>query len=170
MDIVFNCPHCEQEMAVDNSGAGSEIQCPSCGEKITIPAAATPPVPESDPAGMVAGGSQASHTIASSAAAKIEMHLKVPVRDKPGEVLIAKPKTPLEAAARGAAKKVRIRTIRHAACVESGHDRFDEKVAEFLNEVGEANLVGIHPVSYTHFDVGTQKVVEDFGIIVVYRG
>ena len=47
MDIVFNCPHCEQELAVDNSGAGSEIQCPSCGEKIMIPAAATPPAPES---------------------------------------------------------------------------------------------------------------------------
>ena len=101
-------------MAVDNSGAGSEIQCPSCGEKITIPAEATPPAPESAPAGAVGGGSQASHTIASSAAAKIEMHLKVPVRDKPGEVLIAKPKPPLEAVARGADKKVRVRTIRHA--------------------------------------------------------
>jgi DNA-directed RNA polymerase subunit RPC12/RpoP len=169
MDIIFNCPHCEQEMAVDNSGAGSEIQCPSCGGKITIPSAATPPVPESAPAGPVGGGSQASHTIASSAAAKIEMHLKVPVRDRPGEVLIAKPKPPLEAA-KGADKKVRVRTIRHAACVEGGHDKFDEKAAEFLNEVGEANLVGIHTVGYTHFDVGTQKIVEDYGVIVVYRG
>jgi DNA-directed RNA polymerase subunit RPC12/RpoP len=170
MDIVFNCPHCEQELAVDNSGAGSEIQCPSCGEKIMIPAAATPPASESAPAGSVGGGSQASHTIASSAAAKIEMHLKVPVRDKPGEVLIAKPKPPLEAVARGADKKVRVRTIRHSNCIEGGHDKFDEKVAEFLNEVGEANFVGIHTVGYTHFDVGTQKIVEDYGILVVYRG
>lgn len=170
MDIVFNCPHCEQELAVDNSGAGSEIQCPSCGEKIMIPAAATPPVPESAPAGAVGGGSQASHTIASSAAAKIEMHLKVPVRDRPGEVLIAKTKPPLEAVARGADKKVRVRTIRHANCVEAGHDKFDEKAAEFLNEVGEANLIGIHTVGYTHFDVSIQKIVEDYGILVVYRG
>jgi len=155
---------------VDNSGAGSEIQCPSCGEKIMIPAEATPPAPESAPAGAVGGGSQASHTIASSAAAKIEMHLKVPVRDKPGEVLIAKPKPPLEAVARGADKKVRVRTIRHANCIEAGHDKFDEKAAEFLNEIGEANLVGIHMVGYTHFDVGTQKIVEDYGILVVYRG
>ena len=170
MDIVFNCPHCEQELAVDNSGAGSEIQCPSCGAKIMIPAEATPPAPEPAPAGAVGGGSQASHTIASSAAAKIEMHLKVPVRDKPGEVLIAKPKPPLEAVARGADKKVRVRTIRHANCIEAGHDKFDEKAAEFLNEIGEANLVGIHMVGYTHFDVGTQKIVEDYGILVVYRG
>jgi DNA-directed RNA polymerase subunit RPC12/RpoP len=170
MDIIFNCPHCEQEMAVDSSGAGSEIQCPSCGQKITIPARATPPAPESAPAEPVGGGSQASHTIASSAAAKIEMHLKVPVRDKPGEVLIAKPKTPLAAVARGADKKIRVRTIRHNMCIEAGHDKFDEKVTEFLHEVGEPNLIGVHPVSYSHFDVGTQKLLSDYGVLVLYRG
>jgi hypothetical protein len=157
-------------MAVDNSGAGSEIQCPSCGAKIMIPAEATPPAPESAPAGAVGGGSQASHTIASSAAAKIEMHLKVPVRDKPGEVLIAKPKPPLEAVARGADKKIRVRTIRHSNCIEAGHDKFDEKVTEFLHEVGEANLIGVHTISYTHFDVGTQKLLTDYGVLVLYRG
>ena len=25
MDIVFNCPNCDQEMAVDQSGVGTEI-------------------------------------------------------------------------------------------------------------------------------------------------
>ena len=42
------------------------------------------------------------------------MHLKVPVRDKPGEVLIANPKPPLAAVVRGAGKKIRVRTIRHS--------------------------------------------------------
>jgi len=170
MDIIFNCPHCEQEMAIDSSGAGSEIQCPSCGQKITIPAAATPPASISAPAGPADGGHQGTHSIASSAAAKVEMHLKVPVRDKPGEVLIAKPKPPLEAVARGADKKTRVRTIRHAGCIEAGHDKFDERVSEFLNEVGEANLVGFHTISYTHFDVGTQKILTDYGVLIVYRG
>jgi DNA-directed RNA polymerase subunit RPC12/RpoP len=171
MDIVFNCPHCEQELAVDNSGAGSEIQCPSCGEKIMIPADATPPVPDSAPEG--AGGvshQSAGHSIASSAAAKVEMHLKVPVRDKPGEVLIAKPKPPLEAVARGAAKKIRVRTIRHSNCVEAGHDKFDEKVTEVLSEIGETNLIVAHTISYTHFDVGTQKILNDYGLMILYRG
>ena len=166
MDIIFNCPHCEQEMAIDSSGAGSEIQCPSCGQKITIPSAPTPPVP----AGPVDGGHQGTHSIASSAAAKVEMHLKVPVRDKPGEVLIAKSKPPLEAVARGADKKARVRTIRHSACIEAGHDKFDERVSEFLNEVGEANIIAIHTISYTHFDVGTQKLLTDYGVLVIYRG
>ena len=170
MDIIFNCPHCEQEMAIDSSGAGSEIQCPSCSQKITIPAGATPPVPESVPEGAVGVSHQSTaHSIATSAAAKVEMHLKVPVRDKPGEVLIAKPKPPLEAAAKGTDKKIRVRTIRHSNCIEAGHDKFDERVTDFLNEVGEANLVVVHTVSYTHFDVGTQKLLTDYGVLVVYR-
>ena len=37
MDVIFNCPKCEQELAVDSSGAGTEIECPSCGESIVIP-------------------------------------------------------------------------------------------------------------------------------------
>ena len=168
MDIIFNCPHCEQEMAIDSSGAGSEIQCPSCGQKITIPDAPTPPPHESAPEAPADGGHQ--HTIASSAAAKVEMHLKVPVRDKPGEVLIAKPKLPLEAVAKGADKKIRMRTIRHAACIEAGLDKFDERVTEFLHEVGEPNLVGVHTISYTFFDVGTQKILTDYGLIIMYRG
>ena len=167
MDIVFNCPHCEQELAVDNSGAGTEIQCPSCGEKIMIPAAPTPPAPE----GAVGVSHQSTaHSIATSAAAKVEMHRKVPVRDKPGEVLIAKPKSPLEAVARGAGKKIRVRTIRHSNCVEAGHDKFDEKVTEVLSEIGEANLIVAHTISYTHFDVGTQKILNDYGLMILYRG
>jgi DNA-directed RNA polymerase subunit RPC12/RpoP len=173
MDIIFNCPDCEQEMAVDSSGAGSEIQCPSCGQKITIPADApsappAPPAPHA-PAPAVHADTSHQHTIASSAAAKVEMHLKVPVRDKPGEVLIAKPKA-AEAPVKGAAKKLRMRTIRHATCIESGHDKFDERVSEFLNQIGEADIISTHIIAYTHFDVSIQKMMDDYGLLIVYRG
>jgi DNA-directed RNA polymerase subunit RPC12/RpoP len=168
MDIVFNCPNCDQELVVDQSGAGTQIDCPACGEHITIPSTgkvttdSLPPVPPPKPA--------TASPIASSAAAKVELHLKVPVRDKPPESLIGKPKPPLEVVQKGAGKKIRTRTIRHAACIESGHDRFDEKVSEFLQEVGEGNLVGIHVVNYEHFDVGIQKILTDYGVLIVYRG
>jgi DNA-directed RNA polymerase subunit RPC12/RpoP/histone H3/H4 len=165
MDIIFDCPNCQQELAVDSTGAGTEIACPSCGETITIPRQSTKAAPE------------AAHStglpvnpIAASAAAKIEKHLKVPVRDKPSELLIKKANVPLEAVAKGADKRIRVHTIRHATCVESGHDRFDEKATEFLNEVGEANLVSIHTVSYTFVDIASQKTLTDFGILIVYRG
>ena len=168
MDIVFNCPNCDQEMAVDQTGAGSQIDCPSCGQELTIPAAGkattgalpaiTPP-----PAATVS-------PITTSAAAKVPMHLKVPVRDKPGESLIDKPKPPLEVVQKGAGKRLRIHTIRRAACIESGHDKFDEKVSAFLQEITETNLVAIHTISYEMFDVGVQKIMTDYGVIIIYRG
>jgi len=168
MDIVFNCPNCDQEMAVDHTGAGSEIECPSCSQTITIPssgkvttgslpAMTPPPAPTANP-------------IAASAAGKVSLHLKVPVRDKPGESLIDKPKPPLEIVQKGAGKKLRLHTIRRAACMESGHDKFDEKVTAFLQEVTETNLIGIHTISYEIFDVGVQKIMTDYGVLIVYRG
>mgnify|MGYP003330916734 CR=1 FL=1 len=169
MDIIFNCPNCDQELAVDQSGAGSQIECPSCGDNITIPSTgkvttgSIPPVTPPPP------GPTAS-PIASSAAAKVPLHLKVPVRDTPGEVLIDKPKPPLEVVQKGAGKRLRIHTIRRASCIESGHDYFDDRVSEFLNKVGETNLISIHTINYEHFDVGIQKIMTDYGLVIVFRG
>lgn len=164
MDIVFNCPNCEQELAVDQAGAGSEIECPTCHETITIPSnkQTSGPLPSTPPPMPPPG--------ATPAAAKVELHLKVPVRDKPSESLIGKPKPPLEVVQKGAGKRIQTRTIRHASCVESGHDKFDEKVSAFLHEVGESNLIGIHVINYEHFDVGVQKIMTDYGVLVIYRG
>lgn len=169
MDIIFDCPKCEQELAVDSSGAGSEITCPSCGEKIVIPTnAAAPAAPVSpltghDPAHPV-------NPIASSAAAKVEMHLKVPVHAGPTERLIEKPKAPLEVAARESDKKLRVKTIRHTDCIEVGHDKFDEVVTNFLQKVGEQNITSINALTYTHLDIGSQKLMTDYAVMVVYRG
>ncbi|MBI3879332.1 MAG: MoxR family ATPase [Verrucomicrobia bacterium] len=43
MDAVFNCPKCGQELAVDESWAGSEVPCPTCGVKVTVPSNVNPP-------------------------------------------------------------------------------------------------------------------------------
>ena len=169
MDIIFDCPKCDQELAVDSGGAGSEINCPACGEKIVIPPASAGRAPVPAPT----AAHDPTHPVSSmatSAAAKVEMHLKVPVRDTPGETLIVKPKPPLEAVVRGAGKQLRSHTIKHAACVESGHDKFDEVVSKFLIQVGEPNIVAMHTISYTHLDIGTQKLLNDYGLMVLYRG
>jgi len=31
-------------------------------------------------------------------------------------------------------------------------------------------MIGAHTISYTYFDVGTQKVLTDYGVLVIYRG
>jgi len=92
------------------------------------------------------------------------------VHDKPVESLIGKAKPPLDAVQKGAGKRLRIRTIRRAACIENGHDLFDDKVSAFLHEIGESNIVSTHVVSYEQFDVGVQKIMTDYGILVIYRG
>ena len=166
-DIIFNCPKCDQELAVDNSGAGSEINCPACGEKIVIPQSAVRP-----PSARIATHDTAHpvNPIASSAAAKIEKHLRVPVHSKPAEMLIEKPLAPLEVAGKESDKKMRVKTIRHTDCIEVGHDKFDEVLTNFLVKVGEQNVISINSLTYTHIDIGSQKLLADYAVLVVYRG
>lgn len=172
MDVVFNCPKCEQELAVDSAGSGTEINCPSCGALIVIPApepTTSRPGAESA-AGAPRGEVNPVNPIASSAAAKVEMHLRVPVHKTPTESLIVKPLVPLEVAAKETDKKLRVKTIKHTDCVEVGHDKFDEVVSNFLAKIGEANMMSITTIVYTHLDIGTQKLLQDFGVLIVYRG
>jgi len=169
MEIIFNCPNCGQELAVDAEGAGSQIPCPTCSETITIPQEPSKNAPAGPPA-EVPAASLAPSAMASSAAAKVEFHLKVPVRTTPGESLIKKGAVPLDAVARGADKQIRVRTIRHDKCIDAGHDKFDEMVSKVLADIGEPNLIGIHTISYEHFDVQSQKVMTDYGLVIVHRG
>src|SRR5262249_31731411 len=159
MDVIFNCPKCDQELAVDASGAGSEINCPSCGQSIVIPSperSAVQPGGESRP-GAPRLESHPINPIASSAAARRERHLKVPVHKSPAASLIEKPLAPLEVAAKETDKRIKVKTIKHTDCIEVGHDRFDEVVTNFLGKVGEPNIVSITTLTYTHLDIGTQK-------------
>lgn len=171
MDIIFNCPKCEQELAVDSSGAGTEINCPSCSEKIVIPQANKPGAPKpgaaAKPVATAAG--QPHSAMTSSAAAKVEMHLKVPVSARETESLIQKPKLSLEASAKTGGPGLKVKTIRHTDCIEVGHDKFDQFVTDFLAKVGEANVVSITPLIYTHLDIGSQKLLNDYAIMIVYR-
>lgn len=156
MDIVFKCPACHQQLEVDLAAAGQQIACPSCTQTITIP--------QPDASNMKVG--IAAH---SSAASKEEKHFAVPVSEKPVEALIKKAHAPLEAA-RDGARKLRIRTIRHIDCKEVGHDNFDVVVTEVLGKIGEENIVSITTINYSYVEMGTQKMLTDFGVLIVYKG
>jgi hypothetical protein len=172
MDVIFNCPHCEQELAVDSSGAGAELNCPSCGETITIPepqSGVPRPAGDGAPATPARVEPRPVNAMASSAAAKVELHLKVPT-NKTAESLITKPLVPLEAAAKATDKGLKTKTIRHTDCIEVGHDKFDEIVTKALNKIGEDNIISITTINYSYLDIGTQKLLTDFGVLIVYRG
>ena len=42
MDINFKCLKCEQHIAVDETGAGWSVDCPKCGQKLTVPQKTSP--------------------------------------------------------------------------------------------------------------------------------
>lgn len=158
MDIEFKCRHCHQSLTVDAEGAGTEIQCPSCGGTLRIPHA--------DP---MHAAPHIINPIASSAAAREgEKHFSVPQHQKPAGSLIEKPLKPLEAAAKEGVT-LRIKCIRHFDCVEVGKDHFDEVVTNFLNKVGEANIVKIETFNYSHRDLETREFVTDYGVFVLYK-
>lgn len=37
-DIEFGCPSCQTQLVVDRDGAGLEVPCPQCGQRLTVPA------------------------------------------------------------------------------------------------------------------------------------
>ncbi len=163
MDIVFKCPHCQTELEVDSTAAGEAIPCPSCNREINIPAASSgPPPPPTAPTAPTAPQPPASTG---------EKKFAVPVSDKPVAPLIRKALPTLDAQAKIDGKKLlRLRTIRHSDCKEVGHDNFDSDVTEFLNHVGEENIVSITTINYSYIEMGTQKIITDFGVAIVYRG
>ena len=40
MDISFNCEKCGQQIVIDASGAGNQVQCPKCSAALSVPSAA----------------------------------------------------------------------------------------------------------------------------------
>ncbi|MEI6083893.1 MAG: UvrD-helicase domain-containing protein [Verrucomicrobiota bacterium] len=37
MDIHFHCEKCQQRLVVEEAGAGVQVQCPNCGQQLTVP-------------------------------------------------------------------------------------------------------------------------------------
>ena len=42
--------------------------------------------------------------------------------------------------------------------------------ADFWSQVGESNIVATHVVVYEQFDVGVQKIMTYYGLLILYRG
>jgi len=173
MEIIFNCKECDQELSVDAEAAGSEFNCPTCGTQLTVPQA------DGATASTEADGAEAAppprtfgtsvvNAMKMSAGAKEEHHFKVTLREHASESLIQKPNLPLEVAAKEA-YKIKVKTIRHSDCVEVGHDKFDEIVTRFLNQIGEGKLMSLNPITYQYIEIGSQKVVTDFGVLIIYH-
>lgn len=192
MDITFNCPKCDQELVVDASYAGEQIECPECSAEIIVPDAEDAVESETDeteerenedssetdeeeedteqkkPTPVKTGG--VINAMASSAAARENKVFSVPVHEGPTEEkLIQKPQTPLSITSKRWEKGVAIKTIRRIDCMEVGKDRFDEKVTEFINTIGYERVLEVQTMNYTAQDLATKALMTDFGVLILYR-
>lgn len=189
MDVIFNCSNCNQELEVDEAAVGQQIDCPSCGNKLTIP----PPDPnrkpqtQSPPAAPEAPAEAKATEPASQAPAepakpaegaeakpppapepkKEKGPIVVPHYEKTEEIRVKK--TESKETPKDQKKIMRIRTIRRNQCVEVGHDLFDEKVTDFIQKAGEENIQSITPVSYAFIDTQGHNMA-DYGVLIIYKG
>ncbi|MSU31460.1 MAG: hypothetical protein EXS25_02140 [Pedosphaera sp.] len=164
MDITFNCPHCAISLEVDSANSGERFDCPFCHQALTVPTAESfvaapvrslmPPIESS-----VGVTNQSSG----------EKRFSVPIIQSPVSLVIQKPNKSLEAMVKESKPGMRVKTIRHSDCKESGKNLFDDTVSEFLNRVGDTHIVSITPINYSYVDVATQRLLTDFGVMVVYR-
>lgn len=171
MDITFNCVHCGQELEVDSEAAGTVFPCPSCNNDIAVPSgfeeteeAAAPAPPPAAAAPIPIPPKPATQTEEEKA------KLAVPFSAEKTKELIQKPTKPLEVAAREDDKVFRIKTFRHADCVELDRDTFDQTVSDFIQKVDQDHIVAMHPISYSVVDSVSQKITTDYGLIIIFRG
>jgi len=148
-------------LAVDSSAAGSDLECPACHESITVPAA--------DPANVVQMPTTPPAPIALGHGASDNKHYSVPATAH-SDVLIQKGHKTLEIAAKETDKKIRVKTIRRVDCQEVGKDKFDEIVTEFVQRVGQPNIVSISPIGYSYVDMASRNLMQDYGLVIVFRG
>lgn len=167
MDLVFNCSSCEQELAVDETASGEQIQCPSCSTTVVVPPRSENRLVESKP--MMAVPATAPMVAVAAQVEPEHRHLSVPQHQGPSEKLVKKTALAEPADAGPKVKHLRTKCIKRGSCVEVGHDRFDEVVSDFIQKVGDENVVSINPLSYGAMD-STGHMLPDYGVMIVYRG
>lgn len=192
MNILFNCTKCSQEMSVEEAAIGMEVDCPNCGENLTIPQGKPDPDstseepsaenPETDKAKGGGGSAAAPSKDEPKKGEDPPKKLAVPIRPKnaPKEKLEefdhkgvkSKAEREKEKEQKAGEKKesqICVKTIRRNQCLEMGHDNFDEVVGEFLRSIGQEAVISITTTTYSYFD-SQGKSLGDYGVMIVYKG
>ena len=141
---------------MDLGAAGQQLSCPTCSRLITVP--------QPEPA-----NTKAPPPPSGPAPAKEAKHFSVPVTAGPSAPLIQKSQALLDVVASTGPRQLHIKTIRHIDCKEVGHDNFDKIVTDALGKIGEEAIISINTINYSYVEMGTQKLLNDFGVLIVYK-
>nr|MBI1231040.1 hypothetical protein [Cytophagales bacterium] len=170
MDIIFECGECGQELEVDEAAAGSELICPTCRNEIIVPEIPAGTITEIKEPRPESSSPVLPRIEKPPVAKEVAAKLSVPFSAEPTKELIKKPNKPLEVAAKDDERVIRVKTIRRADCRELERDNFDDVVTQFLQKVGQEFIIAMHPVSYSTVDSVSQKLIDDYGLMIIYRG
>ncbi len=153
-EFSFNCPFCNLELSIDESGVGQEIECPGCKEVLIIPAP---------------GGAAAAE------AEDAERAPVIPEGNFPEAKIIKNASKSLDVAAK-TVKKLRVKSFRHHEHVKDGKDGFDDAVSNFIGQHAEDDVVSITGFQYTQQlkqkdaeGKETTTPVTEYGVLVEYK-
>jgi len=158
-DLNFDCPHCGQNLTIDETQSGEQIDCPTCSKSIEIPKP----------------GEQNSEVIETKKPSPddtepVEKKYSVPVHEGQPEILVKSKKKneSIEEESIEGDGRICAKTIKRGDCIELGQDKFDEALNEFLGKLKREQILSVHPVNYAHYDPATQKYLDDYGAMVIY--
>ena len=159
-DLNFDCPHCGQNLTIDETQSGEQIDCPTCSKAIEIPSP----------------GEQNAEVIKTQKKSweQTEPDAKkysVPIHEGQQEILVKSKKDnkAIEDESIEGDGRICAKTIKRGDCIELGQDKFDEALNEFLSKLKKEQILSVHPVNYAHYDPATQKYLDDYGAMVIYE-
>ncbi len=151
-EFSFNCPFCNLELSIDESGVGQEIECPGCKEVLIIPAPGS------------GGGAE-----------EAERAPVIPQGNFPEAKIIKNASKSLDVAAK-TVKKLRVKSFRHHEHVKDGKDGFDDAVSDFIGQHAEDDIVSLTGFQYTQQlkqndaeGKETTMPVTEYGVLVEYK-
>ncbi len=152
-EFSFNCPFCNLELSIDESGVGQEIECPGCKEVLIIPSPS--------------GGS--------GAAAEEEHAPVIPQGSFPEAKIIKNASKSLDVAAK-TVEKHRVKSFRHHEHVKDGKDTFDDAVSSFIGTLKDDDIISLAGIQYTHHlkqkdteGRETSMPITEYGVLVHYK-
>lgn len=153
-EFSFNCPFCNLELSIDESGSGQETECPGCKEVLIIPS----------PSGASAAGEEERAPVS------------IPTGSFPEAKIIKNISKSLSVAAK-TAEKHRVKSFHHHEHVKDGKDNFDEVVSNFIGGLEDDDIISLTGFQYSHQLKGkdaegkeTTTAVSEYGVLVHYKG
>lgn len=173
MNIVINCPHCNQEMVIESDFVGQSVPCPTCSKDFEIPQGRPEEEVKAERAAAAAAQPAASPQPAAAAAPKKEekkddKKKPMPSKEELDKLLPNASKSTPAAQSTEDKPGVRVKTVQHHLCIDMGKDLFGDMVAKILDPIDPDDIINVSPLAYSHKD-SSGDILQDFGVMIIYN-